>query len=109
LISPACFQYCQGGDLPFGKHSSSRVRLLLSAVLAVWTPDDQGSIAKLETVFRHFSSQVAGMETIDYWERLSSMKIYSQKKRQEMYSIIFVWKINQGLVKGYEVNLTYSY
>ena len=46
------------------------------------------------------------MENMDYWERLSSMKIYSQERRRERYSIIFVWKISQGLVKGYEVNFT---
>ena len=53
---------------------------------------------------RHFTAQVAGMENMDYWERLSSMKIYSQERRRERYSIIVVWKISQGLVKGYKVN-----
>ena len=72
----------------------------------LWSPSEQGYIAKLESVSRHFTAQVAGMEAMDYWERLSAMQIYSQERRRERYSIIFVWKISQGLVMGYEMNFT---
>ena len=41
------------------------------------------------------------MEGLDYWERLASLLIYSQERRRERYSIIFVWKIAQKLVHGY--------
>jgi hypothetical protein len=37
----------------------------------------------------------------DYWDRLSTLHIYSQERRRERYSIIFVWKIAQQLVMGY--------
>ena len=67
----------------------------------LWSPSDQASIVRLESVSRHFTAQVAGMEELDYWERLASLNIYSQERRRERYSIIFVWKIAQKLVQGY--------
>ena len=67
----------------------------------LWSPDDQASIARLESVSRHFTSQVEGMADQDYWDRLSSLHLYSQERRRERYRIIFTWKIAQQLVKGY--------
>ena len=67
----------------------------------LWSPDDQASIARLESVSRHFTSQVQGMAEQDYWDRLSLLHLYSQERRRERYSIIFIWKIAQQLVMGY--------
>ena len=67
----------------------------------LWSPSDQANIAKLESVARHFTAQVAGMHGLDYWERLSALNIYSQERRRERYRIIFLWKVAQGLVQGY--------
>ena len=39
---------------------------------------------------RNFTSQVVELESLDYWERLSTLKIYSQERRRERYSIIFM-------------------
>ena len=70
----------------------------------LWSPADQASISRLESVSRHFTSQVAGMSDLDYWERLASLKILSQERRRERYRVIFVWKITQELVQGYSMN-----
>jgi ribonuclease P/MRP protein subunit RPP40 len=70
----------------------------------LWSPPDQASIARLESVARHFTCQIAGMEELDYWDRLSSLKLYSQERRRERYAIIFIWKIAQQLVKGYTID-----
>ena len=67
----------------------------------LWSPNDQISISKLENVARHFTAQVAGMTGLDYWERLSSLHLFSQERRRERYLIIFMWKVAQGLVQGY--------
>ena len=72
----------------------------------LWCPGDQESISKLESVQRHFTSKVKGLENMDYWERLENLQLYSQERRRERYMIIFLWKISQGLVKGY--NVTFS-
>ena len=69
----------------------------------LWSPSDQGSISRLESIARHFSAQVSGMEDKDYWERLDELHMYSQERRRERYSIIFLWKLAQQLVSGYTV------
>ena len=43
---------------------------------------------------------------MDYWERLKVLQMYSQERRHERYMIIFLWKLSQGLVKGYRVNFS---
>ena len=41
------------------------------------------------------------MEGLDYWERLEALGMYSQERRRERYQILFIWKLSQGLIKGY--------
>ena len=72
----------------------------------LWSPSDQASIASLEKVQRNFTSMIVGMEGKDYIDRLVSLKMYSQERRRERYQVIFIWKIAQGLVQGY--NLEFS-
>ena len=44
------------------------------------------------------------MSGLYYWERLNSLYPNSQERRRERYQIIFVWKVAQGLVQGYQAN-----
>ena len=71
----------------------------------LWSPRDQGSINRLESVQRQFISQIreASLIGLSYWEKLSHLRVYSQERRRERYQICFIWKLSQGLVKGYEV------
>ena len=81
----------------------SLIQTKLDYCSQLWSPSDQSSISKLESVARQFTSQVAGLDNQDYWERLSSLRMYSQERRRERYQIIFVWKVLQGLVQGYQL------
>ena len=81
----------------------SLVQSKLDYCSQLWSPTDQASILRLESVFRHFSSQVAGLDGLDYWERLIALKQYSQERRRERYRILFIWKVLQGLVSGYSM------
>ena len=45
------------------------------------------------------------MEELDYWDRLATLNIYSQERRRERFSIIFVWKVSQQLVQGYTMSI----
>ena len=74
----------------------------------LWSPGDQDSITKLESILRHFTSKVNGMDGLSYWERLQSMQLYSQERRRERYMLIFIWKISQGMVGGYHVEFNHS-
>ena len=67
---------------------------------------DQESINCLESVQRHFTSKVNGIGELGYWDRLQQLQLYSQERRRERYMIIFLWKISQGLVNGYDVTFT---
>ena len=69
----------------------------------LWSPSDQANISKLEGVAKNFTSRVAGMDGLDYWERLSTLGMYSQERRRERYQIIFIWKLSQGHVQGYKL------
>ena len=43
------------------------------------------------------------MVDLNYWEKLSQLNLYSQERRRERYQVIFLWKISQGMVLGYDV------
>ena len=71
-----------------------------------WSPSDQDSINRIESVQKHFLSKLEGLSCKDYWEKLKICKIYSQERRRERYMVIFLWKISQGLVLGYSMQFT---
>jgi hypothetical protein len=64
----------------------------------LWNPMSVGDILSLENVQRSFTRHVQGMQKLDYWERLSSLRLYSLQRRRERYDILYVWKILEGLV-----------
>ena len=45
---------------------------------------------------------------MNYWEKLSHLRVYSQERRRERYQICFLWKQSQGLVEGYSFNWQWS-
>ena len=51
----------------------------------LWSPSDQSSIGNLESVARHFTAKIDGMDGLDYWERLQSFRLYSHERRRERY------------------------
>ena len=74
----------------------------------LWSPSDQSNINKIESIARHFTAKIHGLEDMDYWERLQALSLYSQERRRERYMIIFIWKVAQGLVQGYTASFTSS-
>ena len=76
----------------------------------LWSPRDQASINRIESVQRHFISQIRGPQLlgINYWEKLSFLRVYSQERRRERYQICFLWKQNLGLINGYDLKWQWS-
>ena len=76
----------------------------------LWSPRNQYSINLLESVQKHFISQVKSpaLKEMTYWERLRELRVYSQERRRERYQICFLWKLSQGLIKGFEVQWQWS-
>ena len=79
------------------------IQIKLDYCSQLWSPSDQSSIQRLESTFKNFTSQIAGFEDLDYWDRLLALRQYSQERRRERYRIIFIWKVLQGLVEGYPI------
>ena len=71
----------------------SLVRSLLEYCCPLWDPVKVTEIQLLEGVQRTFTSRNGGMENMNYWERLSHLKIMSLQRRRERYTIIMMWKI----------------
>ena len=57
-------------------------------------------IDQLEKIQRSFTKHITGMQSLEYNERLVSLKLYSLQRRRERYCIIHVWKIIEGLVSN---------
>ena len=76
----------------------------------LWSPRDQTSINRLEKVQRQFISHIAdkSIKQLDYWEKLSQLRVYSQERRRERYQICFIWKLSQGLISGYSMNWQFN-
>ena len=72
----------------------------------LWSPRDQYSINKLEEGQKHFISQIGdtALKDMNYWEKLSELRVYSQEHWRERYQICFLWKLSQGLVEGYTID-----
>ena len=51
-------------------------------------------------------SKVAGTDRLNHWERLKLLHLYSQERHRERYMIIFLWKIAEGRVEGYNLEFT---
>ena len=74
----------------------------------LWSPSSQGHVNKLEDVQRSLVSRVwdYGLVGLNYWEKLAHLRLYSQERRRERYQMIFIWKVSQGLVSGYDIPFT---
>ena len=64
----------------------------------LWSPQDVGSIQKLESVQWSFVRKIWSNVESDYWQRLKSFNMYSLQRRRERYRIIYVWKVLEGHV-----------
>ena len=67
----------------------------------VWCPVATTQISNLESVLRHLTERINGLEDLDYWSRLSNLRMYSQQRRFERYRVIYIWKVITGNVPNY--------
>ena len=74
----------------------------------LYSPTKQDLINKIESVQRNFTSNIIGLKDLDYWTRLSELRLFSQERRRERYIIIFLWKISQRKVEGYDIEFMTS-
>ena len=70
----------------------------------LWSPAPTalGKIRQLESIQRSFTSRIRGVGTMNYWQRLKHLQLYSLERRRERYMIIYVFKIITGIVPNIE-------
>jgi hypothetical protein len=61
----------------------------------IWAPLKAGSVRKLESVQRIFTSMISGTRELqlNYCGRLKHLGLYSLERRGEIYIILYTWKI----------------
>ena len=64
----------------------------------LWCPSKRKDIESIEALQRTFTSRIADMQELSYWERLQYLQLYSLQRRRERYLIIYLWKIIEGKV-----------
>ena len=52
---------------------------------------------KIENLQRIYTGKIPEVSSLNYWERLQKLKIYSQERRMERYRAIYIWKILEGI------------
>ena len=76
----------------------------------LWCPSAQHLINKLEGVQKSLISRISDAELRGktYWEKLEHLNLFSQERRRERYMILFIWKLSQGLISGYNIPFNYN-
>ena len=66
-------------------------------------------IDQLEKIQRSFTKHITEFQSLEYSERLVSLKLYSLQRRRKRCCIIYVWKIIEGLVPNFSKPIVCSY
>ena len=74
----------------------------------LWSPYLLKHIYQIEKVQRAFTKHISGIRDFSYSKRLETLKLYSLQRRRDRYSIIYVWKIVEGLVPNLSDPITCS-
>ena len=64
----------------------------------VFNPHQIGEISKLEAVQRNFTHRIENMDTLNYWERLQTLGLYSLQRRRERFLCVQMFKIYKELI-----------
>ena len=88
-------------ELPMITLFRSMVLPHLEYCCQLWSPHLLGDIRKLESVQRSYTSKIAGLEHLHYWDRLSHLKLFSVERRRERYIVLYVYKIIQNIAPNF--------
>ena len=81
----------------------SLVLPILDYCSQLWCPQRKGDIQQIEEIQKSFTRKIPLPGREDYWNRLSSLRLYSLERRRERYRIIYIWKILEDLVPNFTV------
>ena len=69
------------------------VRSKLEYCCPLWNPAKIMDIQTIENVQKRFTRKIAGMSSLDYYDRLNKLNLLSLQRRRERYTLIHAWKI----------------
>ena len=72
----------------------------------LYMPSKLSELQQIEDLQRWFTRKIPEVRNLNYWQRLKSLKMYSQQRRMERYRIIYTWKILEGLVPNCGLKFT---
>ena len=58
----------------------------------------KGDIQAIEMVQNSFLRKLPAIRHMSYWQKLKIFKVYSQERRRERYTIIYIWRMLEGQV-----------
>ena len=78
---------------------------ILDYCCQLWSPAAAGLIQKIELVQVSYLRKIVGMSSLDYWEQLDRLNLYFLERRRERYIAIYVWKVMEGMVPNFGVDI----
>ena len=63
----------------------------------LYFPHISSQMQKIEKLQQVFTKKIPEVSQLNYWERLKTLKLYSQQRRMERYRILYAWKILEGI------------
>ena len=81
---------------------------ILDYSCVVWNPHLQQDKTLLESPQRLLTSKIEGLESLDYYQRLTELKLYSAERRRDRYMILYLFKIIHGHVPNPGISHKYS-
>ena len=76
----------------------SLVQCKLDYCSRLWSPARKGDIQATATVPNSFLRKLPAIKHMTYWQKLKQLKLYSQERHRERYTIIYIWRIIEGQV-----------
>ena len=74
------------------------VRPKLEYGCMVFNPQQIGEISRMEAVQRNFTHRIENMDTLNYWERLQALGLYSLQRRRERFICVQMFKIFKQII-----------
>ena len=71
-------------------------------------PNNLSQLRSIENLQRLYTRRFSGLGDLNYWERLHTLKMFSQERRLERYRIIYTWKALEGLIPNCGLYSQYS-
>ena len=73
----------------------------------LWAPSCGSDLEKLNGLLHIFTARIPSLRNLNYWERISQLKMNSQQRRIERYRIKYTWKILKNKVPNCGINENY--